>query len=90
MPGQRRSNRNESALPAFAAVGWFGLFFMCTEGIDVGECCVRYACCRMAIMQHLSHIVSALSHDLKPVLRNGTQFIRVLFHPSFDSRISLN
>ena len=44
------------------------------EGVDVPECRVSYARRRMAIMQQFSHIVSTLTHNLKPMLRDYAQF----------------
>src|ERR1700720_1317198 len=60
------------------------------EGINVGECCISYTRCRMAIVQYLSNIVSAVAHDLKPALRDRPQLTRMLVHPDFDSWISLD
>jgi hypothetical protein len=40
-------------------------------------------------MQKLAHFVSALSHYLKPLLRHGSQFASVLFHPRLDGGITL-
>ena len=41
-------------------------------------------------MQKLSNFVPALSHHLKPLMRDGSQFTGVLFHPRFDSGIPLD
>ena len=60
------------------------------EGIDIGECRITYTRGRMAIMQQLSNIVSAVAHDLKPALRDRPQFTRMLMHPDFDRRIALD
>src|SRR5258706_9346423 len=60
------------------------------EGIDVAECRVAYAGGRMAIMQQLSHVISAVAHGFKPALRYGSQFIRMLQHPGVDRWISLD
>ena len=43
------------------------------EGVDIRKCCVPDARSRVAIVQHLSHVVSALAHHLEPALRNRTQ-----------------
>ena len=60
------------------------------EGIDIGECRITYTRGRMAIVQQLSNIVSAVAHDLKPALRDRPQFTRMLMHPDLDSWISLD
>src|SRR5262245_65303348 len=60
------------------------------EGIDVGERRITYTRGRMAIMQQLSNIASAVAHDRKPALRDRPQFIRVLLHPDLDSGIALD
>jgi hypothetical protein len=44
----------------------------------------------MAVMQQLSHIVSAVAYDLKPVARDFPQFIGMLIHPNLDGRIPLD
>src|SRR5262245_58372662 len=44
----------------------------------------------MAIMQQLSNIVSAVSNDLKPALRDRPQFTRMLVHPDLNSWIALD
>jgi hypothetical protein len=48
------------------------------EGIDVSKCRISDACRRMTIVQALSYVVPALTHGLKPILRNFAQFTRVL------------
>jgi hypothetical protein len=58
------------------------------EGIDIGECRISDTRGRMAIMQQLSNIVSAVAHDLKPALRDRSQFTRMLMHPNVDRWIS--
>jgi hypothetical protein len=40
-------------------------------------------------MQELPHFVPALSHQLKPLVRDGAQFTCMLFHPCIDGRIAL-
>src|SRR5439155_11108666 len=44
----------------------------------------------MPIMQEFSHIVSTLTHNLKPMLRDYTQASRVRRHPCLDGWITLN
>jgi len=63
---------------------------MTCEGIDIGECRITDTRGRMAIMQQLSNIVSAVAHGLKPAPRDRPQFTRMLTHPDVDSRISLD
>jgi hypothetical protein len=41
-------------------------------------------------MQKLSDFVPALSHHLKPLMRDGSQFTCVFFHPRIDGRIPLD
>src|SRR5271156_2843623 len=41
-------------------------------------------------MQKLPDFVPALSHDLKPLMRDGSQFTCMLFHPRDDGRIALD
>ena len=63
------------------------------EYIDVAEGRISQTCNRTAVMQKLPDFVPALSHHLKPLLRDGSQFTRMLFHPRinggtpFDSAI---
>src|SRR5438445_3336156 len=60
------------------------------EGVDVPECRVRYTRRRMPIMQQFSHIVSTLTHNLKPMLRDYTQIARMRLHPCLDGWITLD
>jgi hypothetical protein len=60
-----------------------------SEGIDVSEGRISQTCDWAAVMQKLSHFVSAFSHDLKPLMRDGSQFTLVLFHPRIDGGIPL-
>jgi hypothetical protein len=41
-------------------------------------------------MQKLPDFVSAFSHHLKPLKRDGSQFTCMLFHPRIDGGISLD
>src|SRR6185503_20160014 len=41
-------------------------------------------------MQKLSDFVSAFSHHLKPLMRDGSQFTCMLFHPRIDGGIPLD
>ncbi len=60
------------------------------EGVDVPECRVSYTRRRMPIMQQFLHIVSTLTHNLKPMLRDYTQVPRMRLHPGLDGWITLN
>src|SRR5437588_338414 len=60
------------------------------EGVDVPECRVRDTRRRMAIVQQFSHIISTLTHHLKPMPRDYTQFATMRFHPGLDGWITLN
>src|SRR5437667_1725602 len=51
------------------------------EYIDVAEGRVSQTCNRAAVMQKLPDFVPAFSHHLKPLMRDGSQFTCVLFHP---------
>jgi hypothetical protein len=41
-------------------------------------------------MKNFPDFVSALSHGLKPRLREGSRLTRMLFHPRIDGRIALD
>ena len=41
-------------------------------------------------MQKLANFVPAFSHHLKPLMRHGSQFTRVLLHPRIDGGIPLD
>src|SRR6266705_3227605 len=60
------------------------------EYIDVAEGRISQTCNRTAVMQKLPDFVSALSHHLKPLMRDGSQFTCMLFHPRIDGGISLD
>jgi hypothetical protein len=47
--------------------------YMSGEGVHIGERGVIDASGGMTVVQQLFHIVSALSHDLKPVTRDFAQ-----------------
>src|ERR1700741_2242039 len=61
-----------------------------TEYIDVAEGRISQTCNRAAVMQKLPDFVPAFSHHLKPLMRDGSQFTRVLFHPRIDGGIPLD
>jgi hypothetical protein len=41
-------------------------------------------------MQDLQDFVPASSHHLKPLMRDGSQFTTMLFHPRIDSGIAFD
>src|SRR5438094_4273490 len=61
-----------------------------SEYIDVAEGRISQTCNRAAVMQKLPNFVPALSHHLKPLMRDGSQFTCMLFHPRIDGGIPLN
>jgi hypothetical protein len=60
------------------------------EYIDVAEGRISQTCNRAAVMQKLADFVPAFSHHLKPLMRDGSQFARMLFHPRIDGGIPLD
>jgi hypothetical protein len=60
------------------------------EGVDVPECCVTYTRRRMPIVQQFSHIISTLTHNPKPMLRDYTQVPRMRRHPGLNGWITPN
>jgi hypothetical protein len=61
-----------------------------SEYIDVAEGRIAQACNRTAVMQDLTDFVSAFSHHLNPLLRDGSQFTSMLFHPGIDGGIAFD
>src|SRR6266568_2894676 len=57
------------------------------EYIDIAEGRISQTCNRTAVMQKLPDFVPALSHHLKPLLRDSSQFTRMLFHPRINGGI---
>src|SRR5437899_533395 len=60
------------------------------EYIDVPERRISQTCDRTAVMQKLPDFVPAFSHHLKPLMRDGSQFTGMLFHPRIDGGIPLD
>src|SRR5712675_690018 len=58
--------------------------------IDVGEGRISQTCNWTTVMQKLPDFVPALSHHLKPLMRDGSQFTCVFFHPRIDGGIPLD
>src|SRR5438034_4182168 len=61
-----------------------------SEYIDVTEGRISKTCNWTAVMQKLPDFVPALSHYLKPLMRDGSQFACMLFHPRIDGGIPLD
>src|SRR5437016_12918947 len=61
-----------------------------SEYIDEAEGRISQTCDRTAVMQKFPDFVPAFSHHLKPVMRDGSQFPCMFFHPRIDGRIPLD
>src|SRR3989475_12267954 len=61
-----------------------------SEYIYVAERRISQTCHRTAIMQKFPDFVPAFSHHLKPLMRDGSQFTCMLFHPRIDGGIPLD
>src|SRR6516164_5464047 len=61
-----------------------------SEYIDVAEGRISQTCNRTAVMQKLSDFVPAVSHHLKPLMRDGSQSACTLFYPRIDGGIPLD
>src|SRR3981189_809181 len=61
-----------------------------SEYIDVAEGRISQTCNRTAVMQKLPDFVPAFSHHLKPLMRDGSQFTSMLFHPRLDGGIAFD
>src|SRR4029077_15429208 len=61
-----------------------------SECIDIAERRISQACNRTTVMQKLPDFVAALSHHLKPLMRDASQFTSMLFHPGIDGGIPLD
>src|ERR1700757_5345971 len=60
------------------------------EYIDVAEGRISQTCHRTAVMQKFPDFVPAFSHHLKPLMRDGSQFTCMLFHPRSDGGMPLD
>src|SRR3979411_3122581 len=61
------------------------------EYIHIAEGRISQTYNRIVVMQKLpDFVVSALSHHLKPLMRDGSQFTCMLFHPRIDGGIPLD
>ena len=61
-----------------------------SEYIDVGERRIAEAGYGTAVMQKLPDFVAALAHHIEPLLRDGSQFTGVGFHPCIDGGMALD
>src|SRR6266852_8638129 len=64
--------------------------YLRSEYIDVAERRISQTCHRTAVMQKFPDFVPAFSHHLKPLMRDSSQFTRMLFHPRIDGGIPLD
>src|ERR1700716_3472152 len=60
-----------------------------SEYIDVAEGRISQTCHRTAVMPKFPDFVPAFSHHLKPLMRDGSQFTCMLFHPGNDGGMPL-
>src|SRR5229473_8643540 len=61
-----------------------------SEYIDIAEGRISQTCHRTAVMQKFPDFVPAFSHHVKPLMRDGSQFTCMLFHPRIDGWIPLD
>ena len=61
--------------------------YVSLECIDVAEWRIFHARDRTAVVHELPNVVASLSNDVKPFLRDGSQFTCLVFHPRIDGRI---
>src|SRR5579864_390827 len=61
-----------------------------SEYIDVAEGRISQTCHRTAVMEKFPNLVAAFSHHLKPLMRDGSQFACMLFHPRINGGIALD
>src|SRR6185436_11893359 len=64
--------------------------YMRTEYIDVAERRVSQTCNWTAVLHELPDFVPAFSHQLKPLMCDGSQFTSMLFHPCINGGIPLD
>ncbi len=60
------------------------------EYIDIAEGRISQTGNRTAVMQELADFVAAVSHHLKPLLRDSSQFAVMLVHPGIDGGVPLD
>src|ERR1700678_845099 len=61
-----------------------------SEYIDVAEGHIAETCNRTAVMEQLANFGTALSHQLKPLARDVSQFPSMVFHPRIDGGITFD
>src|SRR4249919_2634351 len=61
-----------------------------SEYIDVAEGRISQTCYGTAVMQKLPDFVPALSHHVKPAMRDVSQFAGMFFHPRIDGGIAFD
>ena len=64
--------------------------YMRSEYVDVAEGRIAQTCNGTAVMQDLPDLVPALSHNLKPLVCDGSQFTSMPIHPRVDGGISFD
>jgi hypothetical protein len=55
--------------------------------IDIAERRISQTYNRTTVMQKLPDFIPALSHHLKPLMGDGSQFTGMLLHPSIDGGV---
>jgi len=60
------------------------------EYVHIAKGRIAQTCNRAAVMQQFPNFVPASSHHLKPLMRDGSQFASMLFHPRFDGGIAFD
>src|SRR6188768_1364266 len=60
-----------------------------SEYADVCEGRILDTCVGASVVHQLHDIIAALTHPIKPLLRNGPQLCRSFFQPDVDGRIVL-
>lgn len=60
------------------------------KDIDIAKWRVSQTGNGTAVMHKLPHFVSAVAHHLEPLMRDRSQFARMLFHPRVDGGVPLD
>jgi hypothetical protein len=64
--------------------------YMRSEYVDIAEGRIPQTCNRTTVMQELANFVPALSHNLKPMMRDDSQLTCMFAHPGLDCGIPLD
>src|SRR5580698_8213484 len=64
--------------------------YVCGEYVHIAEGRISQTSNRAGVMQKLPDFVPALSHHLKPLMGDGSQFACMIFHPGIDGGIPLD